>query len=121
MDDLSVLNDPSQKLSGAVALAVVECSGDVEIGLSLGEIMFTSGHDSMVGLVVERTRYRDFDIEFFEWEVFARWQAAAQRDDTRCLEILRCTLQRAGEPLVRLGTETIWGHDAVSHPNSSLL
>jgi hypothetical protein len=53
VNDLGVLNDPTQELSRAVALAVVESSCDVEIRLSFRDVMFASRHDSMVRLVVE--------------------------------------------------------------------
>ena len=93
-------NDPSQELSRAVALAIVESSGNVKVGLALCEIMLASRKDRIAGLVIESTGHRDLGTQFLEWEVLARWKATSKRDDAWVLQVLRSTLQRARLPSV---------------------
>ena len=52
-------------------MTIIESSGDVVVGFSFGKIMLAGGHDSVVGLGVERSRCRHLDIEFLEREVLA--------------------------------------------------
>lgn len=77
VDDLGVFDDPTQELSRTKALTVVECSGNVEVGRAVSEIVLAGRKHGIFRLAIERARLGYLDLQLFKGKVLARRQTSA--------------------------------------------
>lgn len=119
--NLSVLNQPAQKLGRSMTKPILESSLNIEPRLALSNVVLACGqHFAMFVHILggEFAMIRDLDAKLIEREVFARRQASTKRDQPRRLQILRGSLERVALPrlgLVRKAIYTLQSADAVTN------
>lgn len=97
--NLCVLGDEPEQLGGAAGLAVVERDGEVVDSLAFGDVVlaYCGGGTLRLGLFLgEVGRGREAHVDLVDGEVLGAWEAAAEGDHARVLEVSGRAFERSG-------------------------